>query len=809
MTESEIIKIVIDTLSANPRFKARYSSELENFENRKVQASSNKYRLGVIGVTSSGKSTMINSLLGEMLLPAGARPSSSQLVSCFKSRNRHAEVFFNDNTSKIFFGNKLTQQIIEKYGDEASNHNNRERVKQIEISTPYFPFNEDIVLIDSPGLDAYGYDGHEQLTMNSLLPTIDFCIFVTTCKTNSDDKMLTVLNTIAEYEKPIIIVQNMIDSLKPSLDGKKSVSDVAQEHRMRLERIVNRSSIKDKSLVHIVQISAINALKARQNALRSKEDQRLFEESNYSKLVKVVETTFNSLRQAIEANRISSLKKEILRIAHAAIEDSNQGATSFIPKFEYDDIYNEYEKKMTLCLKTLDRVFGSLESEINSLKSQDSFDVSDVERIKGIASHFENEICKQMQALNSSIVNICNRLNIDSRSILTDFRIDKPELHLKTRTEVVPRGYWKKAKRKWYSFILSLFKKEDDKWIDTSYTRVVTDNEGTKQNAIHFLESCIRAFHQTISRWQNSIESTESKLGAEIANRRAEYRARVDHILDCNAYQQIGNQLQKLADSITTTQEHALASIISTKTDVGATTLYPLRIRKDVLSLYLISESIRIHLHNLTFKCLLSDRYCDINNYLIGWDKSCETRFARYAFNKTINDNQIEMGSNRLNSSTFLLHKPNNLTALNSSIKKNIFILLNAIQFGAALKDFAKLNISKILSKHDILFFVVQDFQEIINGNAVKETLENLKAIKRKKELDINGKYRILLQHDNPVFNLAAVEAQVIGCTKQSDEIKIINLIQSHFGYLLPKDRLKRNQCESTIRIIINALGDL
>ncbi|MDE6832644.1 MAG: hypothetical protein K2J39_00120 [Ruminococcus sp.] len=67
--------------------------------------------------------------------------------------------------------------------------------------------------------------------MSSLLPTIDFCIFVTTYQTNSDAKMRSVLDIIADYDCPLIIVQNMIDSIKSSPDGKKSVNEVADEHR--------------------------------------------------------------------------------------------------------------------------------------------------------------------------------------------------------------------------------------------------------------------------------------------------------------------------------------------------------------------------------------------------------------------------------------------------------------------------------------------------------------------------------------------------------------------------------------------------
>ena len=92
-SELQIIEKVISILSRNAKCKDRYAPELKNFSERKGRAKYNRYRLGVIGVTSSGKSTMINSLLGEFLLPAVARPSSSQLVSCFRSKTRKRSLF--------------------------------------------------------------------------------------------------------------------------------------------------------------------------------------------------------------------------------------------------------------------------------------------------------------------------------------------------------------------------------------------------------------------------------------------------------------------------------------------------------------------------------------------------------------------------------------------------------------------------------------------------------------------------------------------------------------------------------------------
>ena len=200
----------------------------------------NTYRMGVIGVTSSGKSTLINSLLNEDLLPSAVIPSSSQLVSCRRGDRRCGVVYFEDKKPQNLSSQRLTPQIIKKYGEEQSNPRNREKVKQIEVFTPLFPFDKELVLVDSPGLDAYGFEGHEQLTLNTMLQSVDFCLFITTCKTNSDGKTKSVLNTIAQYDKPVIIIQNMIDSIKPSLniDGtiRKTQQEVADEHRKRVKK---------------------------------------------------------------------------------------------------------------------------------------------------------------------------------------------------------------------------------------------------------------------------------------------------------------------------------------------------------------------------------------------------------------------------------------------------------------------------------------------------------------------------------------------------------------------------------------------
>ena len=793
-SELQIIEKVISILSRNTKCKDRYAPELKNFSERKGRAKYNRYRLGVIGVTSSGKSTMINSLLGEFLLPAVARPSSSQLVSCFRSKTRNATIYFENGKSQSFTNRLLTPKIIERYGDEAFNVKNKEKVKQIEISTPEFPFNENLILTDSPGLDAYGYEGHEQLTMNSLLPTIDFCIFLTTCKTNSDEKTLNVLNTVAEYDKPVIIVQNMIDSLQPSLDGKKTVADVAQDHRVRIERIVSRSNIKDKSKVHIVQISAINALQA-----RIKKDKDLLSESNYKKLIEVVNTTFSQVRPMVEGNRLLILKKEITRIAKAAIEDG-KGALLPTVKFEYDDISLDYENKKENCIAFLKNKLDYLQSQKSYISGKSSFDWDDISSIKTLSWECESEICKQMRILNSSIVDISNKLNVDSRSIISDFRFDKkPELRCETKKEKVNSGYWKKGERHWYTLWLI---KDDDKWIDTSYEKEVTDVAKTRQNAIDYINGSIRVFKETIEKWQKSIVLTEQKIESEIENRRSEYKARIEKNLDSQNYLKIGKELQKLAGSIITPSSRS-SNTNSTKTDVKETCTFTIIDKCGLLPMAKLSDYIRLKIHRSVANTFINESY----NYVIGWDENSESKFVKYAFGKDLVSAKICNGANSIGRSITVIHKSNELKSLSSNTAKNVFVLVNAIQFGAAMSEIFKLKLGNIIRRMDRLYLVVQDFNEIMNGDCVSETLDNVLGLRNRKELNMRCSTSIMLLHDNPVYNMAAVEAQVTGCTQQYDEIRILNNLQTKFPYLFPKDKLTRNFSTSTIRIIIQKLG--
>ena len=406
-----------------------------------------------------------------------------------------------------------------------------------------------------------------------------------------------------------------------------------------------------------------------------------------------------------------------------------------------------------------------------------------------------------MKILNESIIYACKQLNIDSRDIVTNFQFDKPELHLKKKIEIVKDGHWKKGERHWYTLWLI---KDDDVWVDTSYTKEVIDINTTRQNAIKYINNSAKIFRETIKKWQKSIEKTESKLYSEIENRRSEYKARINQTLDSQTYQQIGKELEQIAETIKITKENQ-TQVNATCTDVIDSQLFTLRINKELLPIYKLSEYIRIKTQYDTFNFFIGKKK---QHSIIGWDENCEAKFLRYAFNQEINPNTFVQGINIMGNSVYLIHKPKSSEQYSSVSDKGIYILVNATQIGSAMSEISHFKVSNILKDEDDLYFVIQDFNEIMNGNSVSETLDNILGMKRQLSLN-NIKPRYLLLHDNPIFNLAAIEAQTVGCTTQFDEIRILNDLQKKFNFLLPQDKSMRNIIETTIHIIIQKLGKI
>lgn len=790
VTEKDTLISLIKFLESNEDIKSRYQADIDSFKQQLEQAKLDRYRLGVIGVTSSGKSTMINAIMKQKLLTMAVQPSSSQLVTCSKSRQNQVKVYFEDKPAKVETGKSLSSILME-YGDERKNPENRLHVKQLEVSTPDFAFPPEILLIDSPGLDAYGLEGHEKLTMNSLLPTVDFCIFVTTCKTNSDNKMHSVLDTIADYECPLIIVQNMIDSLKPSPDGKKTVEMVADEHRFRIHRIVKNSRIKDKNNIHIIQISSKLALESFTAPLMMpKKREEYLKRSNFQGLVNAVNVIFNEMRPKIEYRRLTGVKKQVTKIISNARMDLQLDKNELIElKFEY---YG-YDKQIT---STFDNAYSKLQEIIRNAENEkkywelffnsddvtngkDELNPAKLKKISEVSKTCQNNIVEIQKLFLENITDYCYEFHIDARRlrVMDSFGV-APQIHIHTKPHtrmVKKQGFGSSVVR----FFGRLF---DTNWGYEEVTEYVYDNEKTKQSVIRYFDSIISTYKNFCNKWESSAQTQVNLLLEQYQNRLEAFENRKKSQLDKRKVQEVINKLENLMAKIPDVAESSVQKTASVENLDFHWHMIQVKLDPCTYAMVKLADRTRISLHKNTIRAITYQQEPK-NIIVVAWDSDCAARFVNNSFG--YHEGNFGEGITSLHNITVLLmptRKQLNTLLQPAKKKRCVFVLFNATQFGSGLNDVNRIGLVRFFSKNDSVYFVVQDFAELIVGEGIKEGIKNMLSIGEK--LSLKKEYQILVNHSNPVYNLLIGELQRHPCVTHTDEIALLNSIQQRFPYL-------------------------
>ena len=780
--EIKIIEEVISLLESSNKYKDIFGSFVSSLKDRLEIAKSNKYRLGVLGVTSSGKSTMLNALLGKRILPAMAKPSSSQMVACNRGKEWKLKVFFEDKNKPTRIYNNLNtfKETILNYGDESHNPNNREGVEQIEVSSPLIPLPEDLILVDSPGLDAHGLEGHEKITMHMLLPTVDFCIFVTNCKSNSDHKTQEVLDAIAHYDKPVIIVQNMIDALKGTPDGKKSVNEVAKEHLHRLQRIVDNSKIKNKNSVHILQISSIYALAAREiltSGRQLNEKGKLeYKKSNFDILCKSINEIFNSLKPKIENKRIKSLGKELYNIMNSI--PANDSSPTAPLSLDYESLLKEINSESSKAGTSIESILDELErkaKEVNS--SYRTVSSSEISEIKRNENELSNKISKVIQKYNDFRERISQKLNIQVR----DLFISTPNFQRFSLTNETKTVITKQKKKGVWNWLKRTFGSESGYETITSYE---DDYAKNKSNAISFLKNSYDDIKKRTDEWNKGVEKNKKKLIEIVEKKREEFQdfnKKIEEIRHSN--EKLKTLRSKIEEKIKEIDQTGHVNKVNKtyRESLNEQTMN-VEIPRSFLTLYQLSNKILYQINAQIWKEIFNKKHI----HLYGWDETSITRFLSIISENKKNTLQKGEIIKVFDSFFKIFVNPERIID-NGNDTINV-IFLNAIQPGAMKKQLMSLYNKSQINRGKVIF-LIQDLDELVNGEDVIGSLKEFRHFFASLGL-ISTSYYILPVDENPLYTLAMYTAQKENIMSQKKEMEIIEDLRSRFSYLFESNTM-------------------
>ncbi|MGQ9688073.1 MAG: dynamin family protein [Desulfobaccales bacterium] len=106
----------------------------------------NRFHLLVLGAFKRGKSTLINALLGEALLPVAIIPLTSVVTILGYGERLSIQVLFRDGQRRLISKEELVDYITEK-----GNPQNHKGVQEVEITYPSEYLQDGVRLIDTPG----------------------------------------------------------------------------------------------------------------------------------------------------------------------------------------------------------------------------------------------------------------------------------------------------------------------------------------------------------------------------------------------------------------------------------------------------------------------------------------------------------------------------------------------------------------------------------------------------------------------------------------------------------------------------------
>lgn len=289
------------------------SDELKNLIDR---MNNHVFSVGIMGEFKRGKSTLINGLLGQEILPSDPRPCSATLNYVRWDSEKRAEIMFKDGTVR-----KVPFEELSKYVTKitAENAGNADSVDYAAVYCPCLFCQNGVQIVDTPGLND-----DERMTQISekVVPTLDAIIMIIHAGSpfGMSEASFIREKVMASDLGRVIFVVNFIDMIdkedRPAL--LEAIREKIQESVLeKMEKVYGKDSEEYKGAlnmvgdINVIPVSAKKALKG-----KIKGDNIAYEESGYPAFEDVLSNLLTNERGMLElvppVKKINSTAKEAL-----------------------------------------------------------------------------------------------------------------------------------------------------------------------------------------------------------------------------------------------------------------------------------------------------------------------------------------------------------------------------------------------------------------------------------------------------------------------------------------------------------------
>jgi GTPase SAR1 family protein len=288
------------------------------------------FKVMVMGVFSAGKSTFINALLHEQILPSYATPTTATIAEIKWGKEKKAVLYPRQEGKSPFeveIEDLESHIVVEDVGAEETEIINP--YSRVELYWPLPILLNNVEIIDSPGLDDHAIREEVSLNYLSYVDAVIFLFFATHFGPNPREADM-INNLRRQGHEEIFFVINRWDELHSERDRTK----VTEHARSKILPLTARKE---------QPISFISAFKALEG--RKRGDDALVEESGIRPLEEALERFLATDRARIKLLRAArELKGVISEIRRTTIPE--QRAMLEMPLEELEMNYQKADKRM-------------------------------------------------------------------------------------------------------------------------------------------------------------------------------------------------------------------------------------------------------------------------------------------------------------------------------------------------------------------------------------------------------------------------------------------------------------------------------
>ena len=166
------------------------------------------YEIAFFGRVSSGKSSLLNRIIGVDLLPTGVTPVTS-VPTRIRNNSTPALLVWTADGGLERYGIEQLPEFV----TEDRNPRNEKRITRVIAEVPLATLPEEVVLVDTPGLGSLAFEGATETL--AYLPNCDLGVVLVDAASNLHTDDIATLDALRSASAPWVVVLSKADLVAP------------------------------------------------------------------------------------------------------------------------------------------------------------------------------------------------------------------------------------------------------------------------------------------------------------------------------------------------------------------------------------------------------------------------------------------------------------------------------------------------------------------------------------------------------------------------------------------------------------------